>query len=354
MMMTDVFTRIDQITPEWLTACLHASGALPQGQVVALSGQTQATIVSLVGRITVEYSPDATSTAPPHLFLKTGSGEAEQHPDWRAEVLFYHQLAPTMIEATAPCFHAAYAEQPARFHLLLADLSPTHSQIVWPLPPTTQQLGQAIDCLAHIHARWWNHPRFGRDVHLRFTPASLAAWFEVWEQRLRQYLDFLDDRLSPRRRTLYKWVLPRILPLLHQRRQDTSHWTLVHQDAHAYNFLFSDPGSIDMARLIDWSTWDIGLGARDLAYLLALHFFPEQRARLEQPMLQRYHASLVAYGVDNYAWDQLWYDYRLFASRNLLVPVEQFIRGVPAEVWWWHAERSVLAFDDLGCAELLS
>ena len=108
------------------------------------------------------------------------------------------------------------------------------------------------------------------------------------------------------------------------------------------------------ARLVDWATWDVEVGARDLAYLVALHCFPEQRAEIEKPLLQRYYDRLLAGGVRDYSWEQLWADYRLFVIWNLFVPIEQFYWNVPASIWWYHAERSVLAFDDLQCADLLA
>ena len=183
---------------------------------------------------------------------------------------------------------------------------------------------------------------------------SLSVWLSVWEQQLTQYLDFLGDRLSRQRRATYEWVLPRVLPILQQRLQDRTHFTLVHQDAHHYNFLFPRDPDSDGARLIDWATWNIAPSGRDLAYLIALFFFPEQRIQIEQPLLHRYHDRLVMHGVRSYSWDYLWYDYRLYVIYNLFVPVEQFVFGVPAHVWWLHAERAFLAFEDLECKDLLT
>lgn len=93
-------------------------------------------------------------------------------------------------------------------------------------------------------------------------------------------------------------------------------------------------------------------GVRDLAYLIALHSFPEQRALIEKPLLHQYYDCLQSGGVSNYRWDQLWEDYRLFVAWNILIPIEQCYWKVPAYVWWFHAERSILAFDELNCIEL--
>ncbi|MBX3015186.1 MAG: DUF1679 domain-containing protein [Caldilineaceae bacterium] len=351
--MRQIFTTIDQITPAWLTQCLHAAGALPEGRVLAVHGQLSATITATVGRVTVHYSADASPLAPLHLFLKTGIDDSPENDDMAHEVRFYQQLAGEVAEQTVRCYDAQYASHPARFHLLLADMSATHTHAHPPLPPTFDQLAQAVDCLAGLHAYWWDHPRFAQEIQPRYRQTE-AAWCQVWEAQLAGYLDFLGERLSNQRRTLYQTILPQVITLLVQREQSGRHRTLIHQDAHAYNFLFPADPVTDQARLVDWATWDVGVGARDLAYLIALFFFPEQRARLEQPLLQRYLDGLVTRGVRNYPWEQLWDDYRLSVIANLFVPVEQFTFGVPAHIWWLHAERSFLAFADLNCAELLA
>jgi hypothetical protein len=354
--MKQVFTNVNQITPEWLTQCLHARGALSHGHVLSVNGQSSSTIASIVGQLTVCYSADAPASAPTRLFFKTGTDDASENDDMEGEVRFYQHLAEEISEHTVYCYDAIYATNPARFHLLLADLSETHTRAQWPLPPTPVQLEQAIDCLASIHACWWEHLRFTQDVQRRYSQIepSSERWMRVWQEQLAQYLDFVGDRLSVQRRAIYEWVLPRVVPLLLQHYEGGHHLTLAHQDAHAYNFLFPHNPDTDVTRLVDWSTWDVDLGGRDLAYLIALFFFPEQRTHMEQPLLRRYHDGLVMRGVRNYDWDHLWYDYRLYVISNLFIPVGQFVYGTPARVWWLHAERSFLAFEDLQCAELLN
>ena len=351
--MTDVFTSVDQISPEWLTDCLRARGVLPRGSLTALAGCEQVRFRTAIGSVKVQYSDDAPPTAPRELFLKVGSSDASENEDWVAEVDFYTRLAPASTPVVVPCYHAAYTPNPARFHVLLADLAATHKRVSWPLPPTLLQFDQAVDCLADLHLLWWDHRRLGRDIQPHLTVTTLDGWLTVWGRQLAHYLDFLGDRLLARRRSLYEWALPRLLKRTLRRRQ-TRHLTITHQDAHAYNFLFPADPTTHTARLVDWATWDVEVGARDLAYLIALHCYPEQRAQIERPLLQRYHDRLLAGGVYDYSWEQLWADYRLFVVWNLFVPVEQFCWDVPASIWWHHVERSFLAFDDLQCAELLA
>ena len=91
----------------------------------------------------------------------------------------------------------------------------------------------------------------------------------------------------------------------------------------------------------------------DLAYMMALHWYPERRRRLEQPLLDRYHAALLARGVAGYDRAALAEDYRLSVVWQLTTPVWQAGYKLPPAIWWSHLERILLAVDDLRCRELL-
>ena len=106
-------------------------------------------------------------------------------------------------------------------------------------------------------------------------------------------------------------------------------------------------------RIIDWDAWRIGVGARDLAYMMALHWYPDRRRRYEQRLLRHYHDALQAHGVAGYAWGALLEDYRRAALGQLFIPVWQATADLPPAVWWSHLERGMLAFEDLDCESLL-
>ena len=77
-------------------------------------------------------------------------------------------------------------------------------------------------------------------------------------------------------------------------------------------------------------------------------------ARLEAQLIERYHAGLLAHGVTGYGLDSLWEDYRLSVIGHLAIPVWQQSYGLHASIWWPHLHRILAAFEDLGCAALLS
>jgi len=86
-------------------------------------------------------------------------------------------------------------------------------------------------------------------------------------------------------------------------------YALMHGDYRLDNMLF-DP---DRTRItvVDWQTVGIGLPARDLAYFTATSLEPAIRSETERDLVERYHRSLVGYGITDYDVDTCWRDYRL-------------------------------------------
>ena len=95
------------------------------------------------------------------------------------------------------------------------------------------------------------------------------------------------------------------------------------------------------------------MGARDLAFMMALYWPPALRAALERPLLRRYLDRLAALGVREYGWDDLWADYRRCVVRNLTVPILFWRRGMHEDVWRERLACAVAAYRELDCDELL-
>jgi hypothetical protein len=107
-------------------------------------------------------------------------------------------------------------------------------------------------------------------------------------------------------------------------------------------------------RFFDWDAWRIGIGAADLAYMMAVHWYPDRRARFERLLLDRYHATLGSHGVVGYDRHTLDDDYRLSVLWQITTPVFQWAYNIPPVIWWNNLERVLLAVDDLGCRDLLN
>ena len=360
--MDKPITDMKQVSPEWLTQVLQKKGVLNQGKVTAVHKKpSQSTITSIIARLAANYSDEAPKSAPSRLFLKISKPDfdpALSSTVGKNEVEFYTIVVDAMSDpSTVRCYDAAYAPETGKSHLLLADLSDTHFQTEWPLPPTQLHCEKVMDCIATFHAFWWEHSHLGKDIGELPTAEAVKENIRDFDKRGRNFVDFLGDRLSVDRRKVYEKVLAALPRLWGQHRwarlAERKAFTLVHGDAHFWSFLYPYDPDKDNVHIIDWQLWHIGIGTDDLAYMIALHWYPERRHAMEKELLRQYHHELLRHGVANYAWDECWLDYRVSATRNLLIPVWEWSVKVPAAVWWSHLERAMLAFHDLECDELL-
>ncbi len=58
-------------------------------------------------------------------------------------------------------------------------------------------------------------------------------------------------------------------------------------------------------------------------------------------------------GVKRYTWADCFQAYRWSAIRNIFIPILQWSRGLPGWLWWSQLEKSLSAFEDLKCIELV-
>jgi thiamine kinase-like enzyme len=165
------------------------------------------------------------------------------------------------------------------------------------------------------------------------------------------FFDAFGDALTAEARHTYERVFSSSLqPWMHL--TEPRALTIIHGDAHTWNFLFprSNEGA---AFLIDWQLRHVDIGARDLAFFIALHWYPTRRRELERLLLNYYHDGLLKRGVQNYSFEQLWLDYRRCVVRNLTIPIIFWSRGMKPEGWWHRLECALAAYRDLACDELL-
>jgi hypothetical protein len=340
--------------PDHLTQVLHKAGALDGSGRVAQARVVHsfATVLSRLHRLKLDY--EGAADAPRHLYLKTGlpGGAGGAWNSGLREVTFYATVAPATPPGLLPrCFDAAITEA-GDWHLLLEDLTDTHAvPTEWPLPPTLAQTETIVRCRARFQAAWWDHPRLGVDIGAWLTDAELETWLATQIQQYEAFAGALGDRLSAPRRALYEALFaqaPRLLKLLRRRRQVT----IIQGDAHVWN-CFLPRDNADTPRLFDWDSWRAAIGTDDLAYMLALHWYPEMRQRAEGAMLDAFHQELLAGGVTGYDRHALQDDYRLSVLWQILRPIRLQAARIPPAIWWPHVERIHLAADDLGCRELL-
>ncbi len=329
---------------------------LGDGRVVSVEAEApRDQLLSRIVRLRLAYEGAAVK-APRSLILKIGlPGDANDGPFVHGvnEVAFYAKVAPAMPAGLVPrCFDSAWQAETRQWHLLLEDLSDTHEMATpWPLPPDEKMCGRMVQTLARFHAAWWDDPRLGVEVGARFDAEAARQAMQRHATSFERFADHLGDRLSRERRQLYERFFASA-PSLQARLLTYRNVTLVHGDAHVWNCFVPKDGSDDL-RYFDWDTWRIGIASADLAYMMAVHWYPERRRRLEGTLLDHYHAALLGHGVQGYDRAALAEDYRRSVLMHLLLPMLQMTGGIPPWVWWSHLERITAAIDDLDCRALL-
>lgn len=355
--MVEAITTEEQITPAWLTERLRQNRHLTQGAVLKLRINYFKTIFSHIYRLEATYSTDTAPALPSKLLLKIPFPDNEASLKMgKDEVAVYHAIRETMSDPpTVRCFDAVYSQESQSSYLLLEDLSGTHYHSETPLPPPRRQSELCVEALAQFHAFWWEHPDLGTKVGELFNETSLNGLVAQLKDALSGFIDFLGDRLSPDRRRAYENAMAFVPAFWRNRLTSVKRNTLIHGDAHHWNFLHPKDTETGRALLIDLATSNrIRPPTNDLAYMMALQWFPERRAIMEQALLRHYHAALRARGVQDYCWEDCWLDYRYSVITQLLTPVLQWAGGqIPHIVWWLNFERISEAYKDLSCDELV-
>ena len=337
--------------PEHLTGVLRRAGLLTGVAVkdVAVESDRE-TILSRIIRLRLTHDGEAGS-APTSLILKTGLPGRALNAG-RQEVAFYQQVGTATGFALLPrCFEAHCDPEDKLWHLLLEDLTDSHIGAgAWPLPPSPEQCRAIIAARARFHALWWDNPRLGTTVGAWPDPADMEAYLPRLAEAVKRFSDRLGENLSPERRALFEQFLG-AAPRLAARAQSRRDLTVIQSDAHFWNCFLPKDGSDDI-RFFDWDSWRVDTATDDLAYMIAMHWYPDLRRRFETPLLDHYHQVLTERGI-NYSRNALNEDYRLSALWLITTPVWQADYNIPPVIWWNNFERILMAVDDLGCRDLL-
>lgn len=168
--------------------------------------------VSTVYRLSIKYSDVAdTDERRNYLFLKltgTDHGSYAQRDIGKAEVDFYQNVAGRL--ASPPlirCLDAAYSPENGTSHILLEDLSATHTQPVDPTALAYKMRARAVSALATVHAHYWNSPLLGKGVGTVFDDVWLDQFLRELEKNVTSFLDFASDLITADQRKAYERML---------------------------------------------------------------------------------------------------------------------------------------------------
>jgi hypothetical protein len=314
--LTPLPTTIEGLTPEWLTAALRSSGALPEGRVSAATSEVIGAGIGFIGtvaRLSLTYegsAPDSPST----LIAKIPSDDPGSRMVgvafglYEREVRFYSDLATQCgIPAPKPYF-AHYDATAGQAVILLEDLTDGvfGDQVAG---ATLAEAEQAIDALGPFHARWWesadfaSYPWITSGIETIRQPIQMM-YQAVWPVALERFGDLFPAEIRP--------LIPdfgrRTMAALDQ--MQTGPETLCHGDYRPDNLFYGGAGSARSLVVCDWQGPGRATGVVDAAYFITGSLEPEDRRKHEDELLRRYHSHLLEGGVTGYSFEQLKIDYR--------------------------------------------
>jgi hypothetical protein len=271
-----------------------------------------------------------TRSTPPRLFLKMVNTTVDDDESFGDSKVTYYTRDHVEVK-NAPllrCYDAAYSEELKQDHLLLDDVSETHSEVAEKAPTLDYGLALA-EGLAVLHARWWGAQRLaevGAPIH---SARHIQRFVAIAQPGVGHILNQLSAELEPHWPAAIHALYAQHPPALIKRSQDDHGFTLIHGDVGHNNILVPRVGDRPLYIIdrqpFNWSltTW---LGVYDLAYALVLDWDTATRRQYEMPILKRYHEQLIQHGITQYPWQQLYDDYRLCVAMGVYIATE-YCRG---------------------------
>jgi len=353
-----IITDEKEISPKIIEEILHNTKSLEQVEVKEIKiNRTFPTITSNICFIEVKYSNKSPKTAPKRFFLKMLKKEFNPEAGKR-EVFFYNTVANQMgALPVIQCYDAKFNENTQRAHILLEDISKTHFQTEYPIPPTYINCERHIEGLAKLHALWWDEEHLegfmGKNHWSKHFDYEKGV--KDQEKLVQKFLNFIGDRISKPSKNILNNSIEFAINYAWECHKEGKNLTLCHGDAHAWNALYPKEGIDGKLYFFDWQSFSVFKGITDLAYFLGIHWSPERRKRLEKVLLRKYHAILEESGITNYSWNECYNDYRsaIVVLIHFCVIWQWSTKKIPAIVWWSHLERVLSAFEDLNCNELI-
>ena len=299
----------EEIDAAWLSEALrfrHPDAEVKAVHVVDVMHGTSTKI-----RVAPDYARD--TGLPPTMVVKGGF---EPHSEWMAgmyqtEVRFYREVRPYIDMNTPRCFYAGSDPDSYQSIVILEDLVARNVTFLNPLRPVNfAQMARRLEDMAKYHAQSWASPEFepgGRFENVCSRYDGFGRTFhetylrpENWERLLAMPRGAAVPRIFHDR----DWMAGALAYLEDYHRKFPV--CLAHGDTHLGNLYIEQdgtPGFLDAQ--CNREPWFF-----EVNYHLVVGLDMLDRKAWEKPLLERYLAALLRYGVDAPGFDAAWEAYR--------------------------------------------
>ena len=297
---------------------------VPEDEVVIIKSITDSTTAVTI-KASVENKINASyfiKTSKKRNGLKTGTCLGIR------EVEFYKFINSINLK-TYPnipkCINKHISDDGQSYYLVLEDLSPTYTgyQKIDAVDLETWRF--AVRALAGFHKFFINKLSENQILAKSETEIGVQSYVE----KLRTaYSRFKEDHAGQIEKNVFQLLEKSISDLLkieqdkNARIKDNSITTITHGDSHIRNFLFPE-NKHDIAKIVDWQFWNIGVGTYDLRHLLG-HILDYHIGQHQKSLVGYYFQTLSKNMSLDYSWEECWTDYRKGILDNLFMPVWQY------------------------------
>jgi aminoglycoside phosphotransferase (APT) family kinase protein len=300
------------LTPAWLTRALNAGGLDVELSTVEIEpfGEGVGMMSGLV-RARLRYrrgvGPDSVVVKMPSP-NDANRGTAVAFHCYEREVRYYTEAA-ARTTARTPMIHFSDLEGDSDFVLVMEDMRgyDIGDQVVG---ATAAQARLVIGAMAEFHTAYWG---VIDELDYDFIPDHFPSYFSenmhqaslaTWDNMAALAGDALPAEIAAVK-DRYLTAIPRL-----QEWMTEAPRTIVHGDFRMDNMYFGNrPGQYPIA-ISDFQGVLRGKGAHDLAYFLSQSLPVDVRRANERDLVARWHAGLLAGGVEDYDPERAWEDYR--------------------------------------------
>jgi len=312
------------MTPEWLTGVLRSAGHIGAADTIIGWGSSPMGVgvglLSDLARLELQYAagggPVGSLIAKFAVSNENNRVVAHGLQTYEREVRFYQDLAATVGQCCPVSFYSDVNPDNGDMVLLLEDLTDYR--------PGDQTRGAtlgeaqlAIASVARLHAATW-HAERREDLAWwptiegpLYSGAIGAAVATVFDQTMQTFAAFVRPEVVAAA-DRYKAAIPELHRLMAQGPQ-----ALIHGDFRLDNFMFGVTEQHRPFVMLDMQAPIVTKSIHDVAYLVTQSIDVDLRRAHERELVEQYHRSLVALGVDDYSAERCWEDYRIAALHCL-------------------------------------
>lgn len=318
----DVPTRVQDTTPEFMTAALRSTGTILDDADVAEVEVDQigegVGLMCTLARVTLRYRGPAHG-APSSVILKVPSELPENRRVgdhfnfYEREGRFYEHIGQSIDLRVPACLFNHIDVEAQRFALILEDFG-ARTMVSQIIGIDSERAREAATAIARAHAQWWDTPAVhALDWMPRAIDPHMISAGEQYRQAWPRFVELFGDVLPDGAIELGERVGPAWEATLTD-VYERAPMTVCHGDFRADNLMFDDTATgTEHVGVVDWQIAYRSAGISDMGYLITQSMTPDDRRQHDRALVSAWYESLsgaLGGAPQGYSLDDAWEGYR--------------------------------------------